>query len=120
MCDGLYATDRNIAAGLRYSIGRARIVNLSLAATAPLDSTAFKDSVAAGQLIVVAAGNNSLANPSWPARFAKEDWSRGRMIAVGAVDAGNVIVHLFRPEVRTFYNLEKMWQADAISGPPLS
>jgi len=28
------------------------------------------------------------------------------------VDAGNVIVHLFRPEVRDFYNLEKMWEAD--------
>ncbi len=25
------------------------------------------------------------------------------------VDAGDVIVHLFRPEVRTFYNIEKMW-----------
>jgi ribosome-associated protein len=25
------------------------------------------------------------------------------------VDAGNVIVHLFRPEVRSFYNLERMW-----------
>ncbi|MBU6234915.1 MAG: ribosome silencing factor [Alphaproteobacteria bacterium] len=24
-------------------------------------------------------------------------------------DAGDVIVHLFRPEVRSFYNLEKMW-----------
>lgn len=25
------------------------------------------------------------------------------------VDAGDVIVHLFRPEVRAFYNIEKMW-----------
>ena len=27
------------------------------------------------------------------------------------VDAGDVIVHLFRPEVRDFYNLDKMWLA---------
>ena len=26
-----------------------------------------------------------------------------------AIDAGDVIVHLFRPEVRGFYNIEKMW-----------
>lgn len=29
------------------------------------------------------------------------------------VDTGDVIVHIFRPEVRDFYSLEKMWQAIA-------
>lgn len=28
------------------------------------------------------------------------------------VDAGDVIIHIFRPEVRDFYNLEKMWTAE--------
>lgn len=28
------------------------------------------------------------------------------------VDCGDVIVHIFRPEVREFYNIEKMWAAD--------
>ena len=28
------------------------------------------------------------------------------------VDAGDVIVHIFRPEVRTYYDLESMWSVD--------
>ena len=36
---------------------------------------------------------------------AKGDWV--------LIDAYDVIVHLFRPEVREFYNLEKMWQSAA-------
>lgn len=30
------------------------------------------------------------------------------------VDAFDVIVHLFRPEVREFYNIEKMWRAEPV------
>ena len=29
------------------------------------------------------------------------------------IDAGDIVIHLFRPEVRSFYNLEKMWSVDA-------
>lgn len=39
------------------------------------------------------------------------------------VDAGDVIVHLFRPEIRTLYNLEKMWgmpagEAELVAAKP--
>ncbi len=33
--------------------------------------------------------------------LAQSDWV--------AIDAGDVMVHIFRPEVRAFYNMEKMW-----------
>jgi ribosome-associated protein len=29
------------------------------------------------------------------------------------IDTGDVIIHLFRPEVRTFYNIEKIWAVDS-------
>ncbi|MES2729566.1 MAG: ribosome silencing factor [Pseudomonadota bacterium] len=33
------------------------------------------------------------------------------------VDLGDIIVHLFRPEVRTFYNIERMWRDRNSAGP---
>ncbi len=33
------------------------------------------------------------------------------------IDAGDVIVHIFRPEVREFYNLERIWGPEATHTP---
>ena len=34
------------------------------------------------------------------------------------IDADDVIVHIFRPEVRSFYNLERMWAFEGDSAAP--
>ncbi|MGC6516865.1 MAG: ribosome silencing factor [Candidatus Puniceispirillaceae bacterium] len=42
--------------------------------------------------------------------FGREGKSQGDWIVIDALD---VVIHLFRPEVREFYGLEKMWSQDA-------
>ena len=34
------------------------------------------------------------------------------------IDANDVIIHLFRPEVRSFYNLERMWGFEGPAAAP--
>ena len=36
------------------------------------------------------------------------------------IDAGDIVVHLFKPEARAMYALEKMWGADLDDGPATS
>jgi len=36
------------------------------------------------------------------------------------LDSGDVMIHLFRPEIREFYNLEKMWQPEKMVSPEKS
>jgi Subtilase family len=91
--EGPSASDAIIANGIRYATAqRAFAINLSLGGG---QSTAIKSAlqgaVNAGQVVVVAAGNEGAANPSWPARHASEAWANGQIIAVGAVDANNTI-----------------------------
>ncbi|MEE2699547.1 MAG: ribosome silencing factor [Pseudomonadota bacterium] len=36
------------------------------------------------------------------------------------IDGGSIIIHLFRPDVRVFYNLEKMWERSLDQITPVS
>jgi subtilisin family serine protease len=71
----------------------ASVVNgsFTLLGDEPSVRSALQQSVAANQVLVFAAGNEGEANPSILARYAKEDWAKGQIVAVGAVDRNNVI-----------------------------
>ena len=69
--------------------------------------------------MVVASGRSSRQVNAMSEHLAESLKHRGHRVRIEGLpqcdwvllDAGDVIVHLFRPEVRAFYNLEKMWSA---------
>lgn len=76
---------------------------------------AGKSSIA--EYMVIASGRSSRQVGAMADHLAEKLKARGLGVAVEGkaagdwvlLDAGDVVVHLFRPEVRAFYNLEKMW-----------
>ncbi|MBL8533884.1 MAG: S8 family serine peptidase [Betaproteobacteria bacterium] len=89
---GWSASGSTLLAAVRNGVSAGAFIhNMSLGGPAPVGESALREAVAAGTLSVVAAGNRGLANPDWPARYAKESWASNSIIAVGAVDANNTI-----------------------------
>jgi ribosome-associated protein len=76
--------------------------------------------------MVIASGRSSRQVASMATKLAdKIKQQFGRIVRIEGlpvadwvlVDADDVIIHLFRPEVRTFYNLERMWAFGDESAP---
>jgi ribosome-associated protein len=90
---------------------------------------AGKSSIA--DYMVIASGRSTRQVASMAAKLAeKVKAASGRPVRIEGLptadwvllDAGDVIVHLFRPEVRSFYNLERMWSfgdAPDAAAPPV-
>jgi len=89
-------------------------------------SIPLKGKTAIADHMVIASGRSTRQVASMAeklAQRAKEEL--GRTVKIEGlptadwvlIDAQDVIVHLFRPEVRSFYNLEKMWAFDGDGAP---
>ena len=79
--------------------------------------------------MVIASGRSTRQVASMATKLAEKiKASRGRAPRIEGlpaadwvlIDADDVIVHLFRPEVRNFYNLERMWAFGDDSGAAAS
>lgn len=92
----------------------ARLDDMKAEDTATIDlraKSAFADAM------VVTSGRSNRHVGSIADRVVEDLDSAGLTVKVEGmphcdwvlIDAGDVIVHVFRPEVRSFYNLEKMW-----------
>lgn len=80
----------------------------------------LSDKSSIGETMVVTTGRSNVHLASIADRVVKDLKASGMTgIAVEGlrqgdwvvIDAGNVLVHVFRPEVRAFYAIEKMWTA---------
>lgn len=72
--------------------------------------------------MIIATGNSSRQVAAMAEHLREKLEAEGKSVSVeGAdqgdwvlMDAGDVVVHLFRPEVRSFYHLEQLWSPQAV------
>ena len=107
-------------------VGRSRLIEVvttslddAKAEDTMLIDLAGKTSIADAMIITTGRSNTHVNAISDRVLRALKDADAARAQVEGLangdwvlIDAGDVIVHIFRPEVRLFYNLEKMWGAD--------
>lgn len=99
-----FGSSTSVASGIQYAVNQRNsatvaaplkpfAINLSLGSSSPSSAIqiALQNAVSAGMVVAAAAGNDGGANPVYPARDARESWANGQIIAVGAVDANDVI-----------------------------
>ncbi len=81
----------------------------------------LKEKSSIGDFMIIATGRSDRHVGAIAEQLQRKlkDEGHGRVRAEGMpqcdwvlIDTGDIIVHVFRPEVRDFYNLEKMWSAD--------
>jgi Subtilase family len=95
-CPAACAFDHaDVAAATDYATAHgATVINYSLGGASSLATPlhdAFARAVDAGRILVLAAGNEGAAEPTFPGRFAADAAAKGQVIAVGAVDANKQI-----------------------------
>jgi ribosome-associated protein len=92
----------------------ARLDDMKAEDTLTID---LRDKSSIGDYMVVSSGRSQRHVGSVADRIVEDLHKAGVAARVEGVphcewvliDAGDVIVHVFRPEVRAFYNLERMW-----------
>jgi ribosome-associated protein len=81
----------------------------------------IKDKSSIGDYMVIASGRSDrhvgAVAEQVQRRLKEEGYGKARLEGQPQcdwvlIDIGDIIVHVFRPEVREFYNLEKMWSAE--------
>ena len=82
----------------------------------------LKGKTSMADFLVIASGASARHVAAMAEHLAEKfkDAGQGKMLIEGIaqgdwvlLDAGDVVVHLFRPEVRAFYNIEAMWGTEA-------